>query len=186
MRTLLQTREPQDTRPVLILAQDEGRFGRIDRPRRCWAPKPLRPTVPRQVVREFVYVFAAVCARLGRLTALILPTANTTMMNLFLVHVAQEFADFFIIMLVDRAGWHTTPQLSVPANIRLLPQPARSPELNPAEHLWEELREKSLCNQSFQGLRPLETTLCAGLTQLGTDPQRVRALTDFPYMRVTF
>jgi hypothetical protein len=47
------------------MAQDEGRFGRIDRPRRCWAPKPIRPTVPRQVVREFVYVFAAVGAPLG-------------------------------------------------------------------------------------------------------------------------
>ena len=52
------------------MTEDEGRFGRIDRPRRCWAPKPIRPQVPRQMVREFVYVFAAVCAKLGRLTAL--------------------------------------------------------------------------------------------------------------------
>lgn len=186
MNLLLQTRAPQDTRPILILAQDEGRFGRIDRPRRCWAPKPLRPTVPRQIVREFVSVFAAVCARLGRLTALILPTVDTAMMNLFLAHVAQEFADFFLILLVDRAGWHTTARLTIPENMRLLPQLARSPELNPAEHLWEELREKSLCNQSFQGLRPLENTLGEGLSLLAADPDRVRSLTDFPYMRVTF
>src|SRR5207249_5916606 len=69
----------------MIMAQDEGRFGRIDYPRRCWAPKPIRPTVPRQIVREFVYVFAAVGAQWGRLTALILPTANTEMMSLFLI-----------------------------------------------------------------------------------------------------
>ena len=68
---------------MLILAQDEGRFGRIDQPRRCWAPKPVRPTVPCQIGREFVYVFAAVCASLGRLTSLILPLANTEMMSLF-------------------------------------------------------------------------------------------------------
>lgn len=49
----------------MIMAQDEGRFGRIDYPRRCWAPKPIRPTVPCQVVREFVYVFAAVGVRSG-------------------------------------------------------------------------------------------------------------------------
>src|SRR5438270_10984877 len=59
---LLQERDRRDTRPVMIMAQDEGRFGRIDYPRRCWAPKPIRPTVPRQIVREFVYVFAAVGA----------------------------------------------------------------------------------------------------------------------------
>jgi len=167
------------------MAQDEGRFGRIDRPRRCWAPKPLRPIVPRQIVRESVYVFAAVCAALGRVTSLILPTVNTAMMALFLAHVAREFADSFIIMLVDRAGWHTTQHLPVPDNIRLLPLPARSPELNPAEHLWEELREKDLANRSFSSLRPLEKTLCEGLTHLAADPDRVRSLTDFPYMKLT-
>ena len=170
----------------MIMAQDEGRFGRIDRPRRCWAPKPIRPTVPRQVVREFVYVFAAVGAQWGHLTALILPMANTEMMSLFLAHVAQEFSDFFIVMLVDRAGWHTAQRLIVPENIRLLPQPARSPELNPTEPIWEELREKTLPNKSFPSLHGLENILCAGLTQLAADPNRVRSLTDFPYMRVTF
>ena len=168
------------------MAEDEGRFGRIDRPRRCWAPKPLRPTVPRQVVREWVYVFAAVCAQLGRLTALILPTADTDMMNVFLAHLAHQFTGYFLILMVDRAGWHTTERLTVPENIRLLPQPARSPELNPTEHVWDELREKYVANTSFLSLRPLERALCAGLTQLATDPERVRSLTNFPYMRVTF
>jgi len=167
------------------MAQDEGRFGRIDRPRRCWAPQPVRPHVPCQVIREFVYVFAAVCAPLGRLTALLLPTANTQMMALFLRQVAQEFSEYFIIMLVDRAGWHTTPRLSVPENIRLVPQPARSPELNPVEHLWEELREKTLSNLSFSSLEELENTLCTGLNQLAAEPHRLRSLTDFPYMRIT-
>ena len=168
------------------MAEDESRCGRIDRPRRCWAPKPLRPTVPRQVVREFVYVFAAVCVSSGRFTALLLPTANTAMMNLFLAHLAREFAMSFLILVVDRAGWHTTPRLRVPENIRLLPQPAWSPELNPTEHLWEELREKHLANRSFPSLRPLEQKLCAGLTSLAAEPERVCSLTNFPYLRVTF
>ncbi len=170
---------------MLLMAEDEGRFGRIDRPRRCWAPKPLRPTVPRQVVREFVYVFAAVCAQLGRLTTLLLPMANTEMMAVFLAHVAKEFPEYFIIMLVDRAGWHTTQHLSIPENIRLLPQPARSPELNPAEHIWEEVREKTTANKSFRSLRAVEKTRCEGLTHLAADPTRVQSLTDSPYMRVT-
>jgi len=167
------------------MAEDESRFGRIDRPRRCWAPKPLRPTVPRQVVREFLYVFAAVCGPRGHLTALILPTADTALLNVFLAHLAREFAGHFLILLVDRAGWHTTARLTVPENIRLLPQPARSPALNPTEHVWDELREKYLANTSFSSLRPLEHALCIGLTQLATDPDRVRSLTNFPYMRIT-
>jgi transposase len=166
------------------MAEDEGRFGRIDRPRRCWAPKPIRPQVSRQMVREFVYVFAAVCAQLGRLTALILPRANTEMMNLFLEQLAQDFQGYFIILLVDQAGWHRAKGLQVPENIRLLPQPAHSPELNPAEHLWEELREKTLPNHSFPSLDLLIDQLCEGLKGLADDEQRVRSMVDFPYMQI--
>jgi hypothetical protein len=86
----------------------------------------MRPSVPSQVVRESMYVFAAVAPSLGRLSALVLPTANTAMMNLFLEHVSQAFASYFIVMQVDQAGWHRSKELSVPANMRLIQQPAYS------------------------------------------------------------
>lgn len=88
------------------------------------------------------------------MTSLILPAANTAMMNLFLSHVSQTLADYFIIMQVDQAGWHRSKELRVPANIRLIEQPASSPEVNPVEHLWEELREKYLHNRVFPSLDP--------------------------------
>ena len=40
------TRETGDKRPVLIMAQDEGCFGRISRAKRCWAPPRVRPHAP--------------------------------------------------------------------------------------------------------------------------------------------
>ncbi len=126
---------------MLVMAQDEGRFGLISTLRRCWAPKPLRPRVASQMVHEAFYVFAAICPQLGHLTALILPYANTQMMTLFTPQVAAELPGYFIVRLLDQAGWHLSGQVTVPDNIRLLPQPAGSPELNPAEHLWEDLRE---------------------------------------------
>ena len=168
------------------MAHEEGRFGRINRPRRCWAPKPLRPTVPRQIIRAFVYVFATGCAQFGRLTSLVLPTANTEMMALFWAHLAQKFRGYFIVLLVDRAGWHLTPRLTVPENIRLLPQPAGSPELNPVEHIWDELREKALPNMAFASLPPLVNKLCAGIRELTADTERVRSMTDFSYLRNPF
>jgi hypothetical protein len=88
------------------MAEDEGRFGRVSIPRRAWAPPGVRPRAPRQIVREFVYVFAAVAPAEGKMTALVLPTANTAMMHLFLEHVSQTFAAYFIVMQMDRAGWH--------------------------------------------------------------------------------
>jgi hypothetical protein len=108
------------------------------------------------------------------------------MMNLVLAPVVEEFAGYFLVMLLERAGWHLAKRLRVPENLRLLPLPARRPELNPAEHVGEDRREKSLPNPSFHSLTALEDTLCAGLSQLAADPVRIRSLTDCPYMRVTF
>ena len=77
------------------------------------------------------------------------PNANSQMMTLFLAHVAAELSDYFIVMLVDRAGWHLSHQVTVPENIRRLPQLPGSPELNPAEHLWEDVRENELRQSPF-------------------------------------
>lgn len=166
------------------MAQDEGRFGRISRPKRCWAPPGMRPSAPSQVVRESMYVFAAVAPSLGRLSTLVLPTANTAMMTLFLEHVSQAFASYFIVMQVDQAGWHRSKELSVPANIRLIQQPAYSPEVNPVEHLWEELREKYLHNRVFSSLDPLIEELCRGLNELTDDKARVTSMMSFPHLNV--
>ena len=165
------------------MAQDEGRFGRITSCRRAWAPAGVRPQAPRQVVREYSYVFSAVAPAQGTLTSLILPRATTQMMNLFLQHVAQEYAAYCIVMQVDRAGWHQATDVVIPENIRLLPQPAHSPELNPVEHIWDELREKYFHNRAFASLDAVEEALIAGLNHLDTEPERVRSMTYFPHFR---
>lgn len=96
-----------------------------------------------------MYGFAAVAPQQGTISRWILPTADTAMMNLFLQHVSQEFATSFVIMQVDQAGWHRSLELRIPENIRFIFQPASSPELNPVEHLWDELREKYFFNRLF-------------------------------------
>lgn len=177
------TRAPEDDRPLLLMAQDEGRFGRISSCRRTWAPPGVRPQAPRQIVREYTYVFSAVAPALGTLTSLILPRANTQMMHVFLQHVAQEYAAYFIVMQVDRAGWHQSKDLLIPDNIRLLSQPAHSPELNPVEHIWEELREKQFHNRAFPSLDAVEETLIVGLNRLDQEPEHVQSMTYFPHFR---
>jgi transposase len=167
------------------MGQDEGRFGRISRPKRCWAPPGIRPHVPSQVVRESVYIFAAVAPGAGLMTSLVLPSANTAMMNLFLEHVSQSFEKYFIVMQVDQAGWHRSKELIIPANIRLIEQPAYSPEVNPVEHLWEELREKYLHNRLFSSLDLLVEVLCQALNELTDDKERLSSMMSFPHLNVS-
>jgi hypothetical protein len=180
----LADRNPEDDRPVLLFAQDEGRFGRISDVRHAWSPLGTRPQAPRQVIRTYLYVFTAVCPALGRMTSLILPWANTDMMNLFLRQVAEDFSDYFILMLADQAGWHVSQNLQVPENIRLINLPPRSPELNPAEHIWEELREKNFANRACRDLDEVEDNLCQGLNNIALDPEKLRSMTNFPYLNI--
>jgi len=97
------TRAADAPRPVVVMAQDAGRFGRISRPQRCWAPNGVRPSMPQQIVRDYTYVSTAVAPGLGRMTARIVPRANTAMMHLFLAHVAETFPDYGIVMQVDQS-----------------------------------------------------------------------------------
>jgi len=166
------------------MAQDEGRFGRISRPHRCWAPPGVRPLAPAQVVREAVYVFAAVAPSLGKICSLILPTADTQMMNLFLLHVSQTFSDFFIVMQVDQASWHHSKALLLPDNIRLIKQPPYSPEVNPVEHVWDDIREKHFHNRVFPSLDLLIDQLCLALNMFAEDPQRITSMTNFPHLQI--
>ncbi len=127
----------------------------------------------------------AVCPALGKMYALILPYANTAMMQLFLQQVARDYPEYLVIILMDQAGWHVSGHLEVPENIRIIKQPAHSPELNPVEHIWDDLREKFFANRIFNSLDDVEDTLCKGINHLAQHPEYVKSLTNFPFLNVS-
>jgi len=83
---------------------------------------------------------------------------------MFLAEVAEHHASEFIFMVMDQAGWHLAAELDVPQNMRLMFLPPYSPELNPAEHLWEALREECFANHVFSDLDHVERELTRGST----------------------
>ena len=74
------------------------------------------------------------------------------MMPCWLAQVAAELRDYFIVMLVDRAGLPMRQQLTLPDNMRRLPQPPGSPALNPAEPLWDNWRDNATAHGLFDSL----------------------------------
>ena len=166
-----------------ILFEDEARFGRISDPRRCWAPPGVRPEVSTQFIREYEYAFAAVSPQDGLLDTLMLPTVNTEAMNIFLAEVSRRHAEEFLVMVLDGAGWHKARRLLVPANMRLLFLPPWSPQLNPVEHVWDEVREKWFANRVFANMNALEEQLLTALKTLEEDARRVASLTGFDWIK---
>ena len=181
LATLLKPEEVKD-RPVRLMFQDEARFGRMVRIRRCWAPTPLRPVVSNGYEREFVYVYGAVSPVQGELDWMICPKMNTQRMSEYLAQVCAAHPGEFMVIVVDGASSHVSKELAIPENIRLLRLPSYSPELNPQEHLWDELREKEFPNRVFSDLASVRGQLQKGLPQLAGDRERLRSLTAWPWI----
>jgi transposase len=169
-------------RSVRLSFQDEARFGRMARIRRCWAPAPLRPVVHNGYERQFTYVYGAVHPLAGQLDWSLSEKMNTTQMNGFLAQVSRAHPEEFIIMVVDGASSHKSKDLVVPENIRLIPLPGYSPELNPQEHIWDEVREKAFPNLVLDQMDLVVQRLKQGLGDLAGNADRVRSITAWPWI----
>jgi len=175
-------RQAERGRTVRLMFQDEGRFGLLGTPRRCWAPRSTRPVVGARLERKYIYAFSAVSPHDGVMDSLVLPWVNAETMSMFLAEGAQRHADEFIVMVMDQAGWHLAGELVVPVNMRLIYLPPYSPELNPAEHLWEAVRENCFANHVFADLDAVEVALTKGLVALESDPGRTQSMTGFGWI----
>ena len=164
-----------------MLFQDEARFGRISDARRGWAPLFLRPAVSSQLVREYIYAYVAVSPSDGQMSSLVLPWVDTQLMNLLLAHTAACFADEYCVLLLNGAGWHIARELRVLANMQLLALPPYSPELTPAEHVWEYIRENDMRNRVADDLDEAMDTVTASLHRVHQEPQTLRSMIAFSW-----
>jgi hypothetical protein len=141
---------------------DKARFGRMNRPRPCWAPIGTRPQVASQLVREYVYLYGAVSSKDGTCVYLIMPAPDTECFQIFLDTLAKKYSRQLILLFADGAGNHHSDALKVPDNIILRLLPAYSPELNPQENLWDEIREKIFKNYALKSMEGVYAKLEEG------------------------
>ena len=149
--------------------QDEAGFGRINKPRYCWCRKGMRPNVPCHHIREYRYAYGAVDPNSGDAFFLVLPYCNTICMNVYLKALSEEYPDDIIVLVADRAGWHTAGGLEIPHNIEMLPLPPYTPEMNPIEQIWAWLRQHGFRNEVFQTLDKVVGRLCDTICSLSAD-----------------
>ena len=117
---------------------------------RQWARRGSRPRQPADQRYESAYLFGAICPARGTGAALALPYADSEAMQLHLEEVSRVVRrGAHAVLLLDRAGWHTSRRLAVPKNITLVFLPSRAPELNPVENVWQYLRQNWLSNPVF-------------------------------------
>jgi len=154
---------------IRLMFEDEAGFGRINKPKRCWCPKGARPVVPCQHIREYYYAYGAVEPQTGESLFLVLPNANTDCMNVFLQELSKAYAEDYILLIADRASWHRAKSLTTPDNIRIFHIPPYTPEMNPIEQIWKEIRKIGFKNEMFQTLDKVADRLCESVNSLSCD-----------------
>jgi hypothetical protein len=129
-----------DLDAVEIWFADEARIGQKNKIARRWARRGTRPSAPSDQRTASTYIFGAICPKDGKAVGLILPKCNTEAMQLHLDEIAKDVEPGrHAVLLLDKAGWHTSPKLDVPENLTLLPLPAKCPELTSRECLADRM-----------------------------------------------
>ena len=157
---------------IRLMFEDEAGFGRINKPKYCWCFPGLRPVVPCHHIREYRYAYGAVEPLTGENFFLVLPYSNTNCMNLFLRKLAEAFPQDLILLGCDGAAWHKAKALVIPENVRLLFLPPATPEMNPIEQIWKEIRKRGFRNEIFKTLDHVMHRLCDTIRSLSNETIR--------------
>lgn len=136
--------------------QDEMRFGTRTELAKRWTAKGVRPNGEQLIGYEFGYLSAALSPRTGELFAVLLPNMRVESFQAFL----DEFTAFLgennsVQLILDGASAHRSPKLKISENLQIEHLPPYSPELNPVERLFKELR-RELKNTVFEDYEAVE------------------------------
>ena len=107
---------------------------------------------------------------------------NTETMSRFLAQVSEAHKEDFIVMVLNGASSHKGSDLKIPKNVALVFLPPYSPELNPAEQIWNILRRDYFANRVFDSLDAATVQAEHGLTVMAASKSAMRRLTNWPWI----
>jgi transposase len=164
-------------KPIEIWFQDEARIGQKNKITRRWAKRGTRPSAPNDQRTASTYIFGAICPAEGKGAGLVLPRCTTEAMTLHLAEIATMIEPgAHAILVLDKAGWHISKALEIPANITLVPLPAKSPELNPVENIWQFMRDNWLSNRVFKSYKDIVDHCCFAWNKLIDQPWKIMTI----------
>jgi transposase len=165
--------------PIQVFAHDESRVGLQTIRRRRITAKGVKPQGAVQHDYANCWVYGSIAPTSGERFFLLLPTLDAEAMQIFVDEFAKAHANTFNLLLLDNSGAHTAKRLKLPENVALVFQPPASPELNPAERVWQDLKEQ-LAWLTFADLDALEQELVERLRAY--DANTLSTLTSYPYL----
>lgn len=104
-----------------------------------------------------------------------MPNCDTECTNIFLEKRSEQYPDDIILLVCDGAAWHKSKALRCPENIQLLSIPPYTPEMNPIEQIWKQIRSMGFRNEVFNSLDDVMNRLCETICMVSTgNRQRIQ------------
>ncbi len=166
---------------VELWAVDEHRIGLKPLLQKVWCVDGQRPLAPVQHRYAWRYLVGFVHPASGRTVFHLATSVSIPLFEAELAAFARQVRAGprkKIVLVLDRAGWHTSLRVRVPDHVYLHFLPPYSPELQPAEHLWR-LTNAPLLNRHFATIDELEEAQAQRCVAPQAQPALIRATTLF-------
>ncbi len=171
--------QAQGFKQIRLWTQDEAKVGLLPIVRHRITAKGVQPTISGEMKREYFYLFGAIEPATGEDFILEMPSLDGAGFQVFLDEFSQLDETSYHLMVVDNATAHTTEKLKVPRNIGFIFLPPSSPELNPIERFWRELKDW-LSDYEPQMLEELRELITTGLNSFSKTS--LSSITSFEYL----
>jgi DDE superfamily endonuclease len=139
----------------------------------------VKPVMGVQWPRQALWLYGAVAPQTGAGVFMEYSHLDSRCFEHFLHHLSGCYADSLNVIQVDGASAHTAWEIEIPENVILLFQPPHSPELNPIERLWQDLK-RDFKGVSFASLNALRAAITETLEEMS--PEWIASLTQFLFI----
>lgn len=164
---------------IRLFCQDESRLGLLPIHKRKITLPGVKPVSKVQYDFDYYYLYGAADPRTGDTFFLELPYLDTECFQVYLDEFSKAYDESFNILLLDRGTFHRSARLKIPSNIALIFIPPYSPELNPIERLWEDIKDE-IADEIYSDIEALKKRVASVLDEYSK--AEIRSISGYPYL----
>jgi transposase len=144
-----------DCPEISVYFQDESRFGMITHNGNMLTAKGIKPVCRFQQVYSSTWLYGLFSPVNGDHFILEFQTCDSDCFQRFIDLFSERKPGELLIIVLDNAAFHRAKKLVVPSNTRLIFIPPYSPELNPAEKVWQKFK-RAFTNRLFKSMEEIK------------------------------
>jgi transposase len=168
---------------VNLYFQDESRFGLITKQKRVITAKGIKPIGKYKHSYLYKWLWGSFSPITGESFCM---TTDGVCKDLFIKYL-EDFSrhkpEELKIIVIDNAAFHSTKDIVLPQNIVLMPIPPYCPELNPAEKVWQWMKDK-IAMKIFDTLETLENKMDQIIENI--EGELIKSITGYEFYTKTF